>query len=68
MPIRSRLAFGYDRPEIFFLCERKLDDHQTISLAIPLFSFFFLHAILAEDLYLPRIYILPRQVSVNQKD
>lgn len=35
MPIRSGLTFSYDRPEIFFFRERKLDDYQySISLAI----------------------------------
>lgn len=41
MPIRSRLAFGYDRPEIFFLRERKLDDHQHYQPSHPFVFFFF---------------------------
>lgn len=52
MPIRSRLTFGYDRPEIFFLRECKLDDHQQLSSASKFFFFFFFSfpAILAEFL------------------
>lgn len=51
MPIRSRLTFGYDRPEIFFLRECKLGDHQHSHQPRNSSYFFFLFLQFSQNSY-----------------